>query len=89
MTRLLAVLLAFALLSFDAAAQTAAAPRQQPKIVGSNSSPTAQSEQAPVKKSKTGICHAPGTTYYSRTTNFTPFATLDDCLKSGGRLPKR
>jgi len=44
---------------------------------------------APVKKSKTGICHAPGSTYYNQTKNFTPFKTLDDCLKSGGRLPKK
>jgi hypothetical protein len=44
---------------------------------------------APVKKSKTGICHAPGSTYYSQTKNFTPYKTLDECLKSGGRLPKR
>lgn len=42
-----------------------------------------------VKKSKTGICHAPGTTYYNKTTNFTPYASTDACLKSGGRLPKR
>jgi len=42
-----------------------------------------------VKKSKTGICHAPGGSYYDRTKNFTPFKTLDECLKSGGRLPKR
>jgi hypothetical protein len=51
--------------------------------------PPAQSEQAPVKKSNTGICHAPGTTYYVQTKSFTPFRTLDECLKSGGRLPKR
>lgn len=44
---------------------------------------------APVKKSTTGICHAPGTTYYARTKNYTPYDTLDECLKSGGRLPKR
>ncbi len=44
---------------------------------------------APVKKSKSSICHAPGSTYYERTKNFTPFKTLDDCLKSGGRLPKK
>ena len=44
---------------------------------------------APVKKSKTGICHAPGTTYYSQTKSFTPYKTLEECLKSGGRLPKR
>jgi len=42
-----------------------------------------------VKKSSTGICHAPGTTYYSRTKNFTPYSSLDECLESGGRLPKR
>ena len=42
-----------------------------------------------VKKSTTGICHAPGSTYYNKTKHFTPFKTLDECLKSGGRLPKR
>ncbi|SHG34634.1 Protein of unknown function [Marinomonas polaris DSM 16579] len=41
-----------------------------------------------VKKSKSAICHAPGTQYYSRTKNFTPYDTLDQCLASGGRLPK-
>ena len=49
----------------------------------------AQAIAEPVKKSTTGICHAPGTTYYAQTKNFTPYKTLDDCLKSGGRLPKR
>ena len=49
----------------------------------------AQTPPAPVKKSTTGICHAPGTTYYDQTKNFTPFKTLEECLKSGGRLPKR
>ena len=34
--------------------------------IGNNSSGSV------VKKSKTGICHAPGTTYYNKTTNFTP-----------------
>jgi len=43
----------------------------------------------PVKLSKSGICHAPNTTYYSQTKNFTPFKTLDECLKAGGRLPKK
>ena len=42
-----------------------------------------------VKKSKSGICHAPSSPHYERTKNFTPFKTLDECLKSGGRLPKR
>jgi hypothetical protein len=42
-----------------------------------------------VKMSNTGICHAPNTTYYEQTKNFTPYKTLDDCLKAGGRVPKK
>ena len=41
-----------------------------------------------VKKSTTGICHAKGTTYYARTTNYKAYASISDCLASGGRLPK-
>jgi len=41
-----------------------------------------------VKKSKSNICHTPGSTYYSRTKKYTPYKTLEDCLKSGGRRPK-
>lgn len=44
--------------------------------------------QESIKKSKSAICHAPGTEYYSRTKNFTSYDTLDQCLASGGRLPK-
>lgn len=61
---------------------------QSPKDTSASAQQTATSA-LPVKKSKTGICHAPGSTYYSRTKHFTPFKTLDDCLKSGGRLPKK
>jgi hypothetical protein len=49
----------------------------------------AHAGEAPVKKSTTGICHTSGSTYYAQTKSFTPFKTLDECLKSGGRLPKR
>lgn len=42
-----------------------------------------------VKKSKTGICHQPGSHYYIQTKHYTPYKTLDECLRSGGRLPKR
>lgn len=42
-----------------------------------------------VKKSKTDICHQKGSTYYNQTTNYEAFNSLDDCLASGGRLPKR
>ena len=50
--------------------------------------PTQKSSE-PVKKSSSGICHAPDSSYYSRTKKFTPYQTLDECLKSGGRLPKK
>jgi hypothetical protein len=43
----------------------------------------------PVKKSSTGICHAQGSSYYAQTKKFEAFKTMDDCLKSGGRLPKK
>lgn len=38
------------------------------------------------KLSRNNICHAAGTSGYSQTTNFTPYATLDACL-AHGRLP--
>ncbi|MBO9484297.1 HNH endonuclease family protein [Salinisphaera sp. G21_0] len=41
-----------------------------------------------VKKSKSGICHDTSSSYYERTKNYTPFYSLNDCLSSGGRLPK-
>lgn len=42
-----------------------------------------------VKKSTSGICHEKGSTYYDRTTNYRAFSSIEDCLASGGRLPKR
>ncbi len=42
-----------------------------------------------VKKSKTGICHKAGTRYYDQTKYFESFLSIEDCIKSGGRLPKR
>jgi hypothetical protein len=41
-----------------------------------------------VKKSRSGICHAPGTAYYARTQDFTAYESIEACLDSGGRLPK-
>jgi hypothetical protein len=43
----------------------------------------------PVKMSKTKICHAPNSTYYGKTQNFTAYKTLKECLDAGGRLPKK
>jgi len=49
----------------------------------------AKSKELPVKKSRTGICRVPGSSYYSRTKHFTSFKTIDECLNSGGRLLKK
>jgi hypothetical protein len=46
-------------------------------------------QEKPVKMSNSGICHAPNTTYYEQTKNFTRYKTLDECLKAGGRMPKK
>ena len=43
----------------------------------------------PTKMSNSGICHAPNTTYYEQTKNFKPYKSLDECLKAGGRMPKK
>ncbi len=42
-----------------------------------------------VKKSDSGICHDKNSTSYERTQKFTEFKTLDECIKSGGILPKK
>ena len=41
-----------------------------------------------VKKSNSGICHTTDSPWYERTKNFTPYDTLAECLKAGGRKPK-
>ena len=41
------------------------------------------------KKSSSGICHCPGSRYYDRTKEFTPYTSIEECLDSGGRHPKR
>ena len=47
------------------------------------------SKEVIVKKSRSNICHAPGTTYYKKTKYYKSYKTLKECLKSGGRMPKR
>ncbi len=42
----------------------------------------------PVKLSKNGICHSPGSEYYDRTKEFDSYPSLAACLKAGGREPK-
>lgn len=42
----------------------------------------------PVKKSRAGICHERGTPGFEQTIHYKAFASIEACLKSGGRLPK-
>ena len=42
-----------------------------------------------VKKSDTGICHDKSSASYANTKKFTAFKTLDECVKSGGKPPKK
>ncbi len=46
-------------------------------------------DEPPVKKSKSGICHAKGTSYYAQTKNYTAFNSLEECIKASGRMPKK
>ena len=50
--------------------------------------PSKNTSSGSVKMSSTGICHAPGTQYYDKTKNFTPYDSIEACLNAGGRLPK-
>jgi len=43
----------------------------------------------PIKMSSNGICHIFGSTYYYQVRRFRPFKTLEECLKAGGRMPKK
>ena len=53
------------------------------------SAPASIANDSPVKKSKSGICHDKRSRSYKRTKNFVSFDTIEECLESGGRLPKK
>jgi len=58
-------------------------------LVFSSVSVFAQSDP-PVKMPSSGICHEKGkSSYYYQTKKFTAYKTLDECLKAGGRIPKK
>ncbi len=42
-----------------------------------------------VKKSRSAICHDSSSPFFTRVKNFTPYDSLEECLESGGRLPKK
>ena len=47
-----------------------------------------QNDNPNVKKSTSNICHEKGSQYYKQTKKYESFSSIEDCLESGGRLPK-
>lgn len=74
------------------AAAPAAAPAATttPAKPATAAAPAAKAADAApaVKKSNNDICHDESSPGYKATKNFKPFATMDECIKSGGRAPK-
>jgi len=65
------------------AAPAAAAPAAAP-------APTAPAADPAVKKATaSGICHDKTSPSFKQTKNFTPFNSMDECLKSGGKPLKK
>jgi len=76
------------------AAAAPAAPAAKPASPAAAAAPaaapaakTAAADPA-VKKSNNDICHDKTSSGYASTKNFKPFATMEECIKSGGRAPK-
>jgi endonuclease YncB( thermonuclease family) len=66
----------------------ASSPTSSPVTASTNDSTSQPMMDGVVKKSSSGICHAPDSAYYEKTTNFASFKSIDECLASGGRLPR-
>ncbi len=47
----------------------------------------AVADAASVKQSSSGICHVPGSSFYSRVKKYTAYPNLQACIRAGGRLP--
>ncbi len=69
------------------AAKPASAPAATAKPAAVAAAPAAAEPE--VKKSKANICHDKTSPGYKQTKNFTAYATMDECVKSGGRAPKK
>lgn len=81
------------------AASTAAAPAKAASATPTPAAAAAAATTKPasgtpaaepeVKKSSSGVCHDKTSKSYKSTKNFTGYKTVDECLKSGGRAPKK
>jgi len=75
--------------SFVLSAQAADAKKETPASAPAAAAPAAAPAAADpvVKKSDSGICHDKSSPSYSNTKKFTPFNSMDECVKSGGKPP--
>ncbi len=48
-----------------------------------------QDEGVTEKLSTSGICHDASSRHYERVKNFKPYESMQECLNSGGRTPKK
>ena len=71
--------------SFVLSAQAADAKKEAPASAPAAAAPAAADPV--VKKSDSGICHDKSSPSYSNTKKFTPFNSMDECVKSGGKPP--
>ena len=71
-----------------AAAPAAAAPAPAAAPAAATAAAPAAAADPAVKKSKNNICHDKTSSGYNQTKNFTAFATMAECVKSGGQPPK-
>jgi len=62
-------------------------PITEPTLPEEGESPVIDTENPPVKKSSSNICHEQGSRFYPLTKKFEPFGSLEECINSGGRLP--
>lgn len=74
--------------SADSTAVTSSQPTPTANQPAATTTP-ASTDGPQVKKSTSGICHEKGVSqYYNQTKNYTTYDSTEECLASGGRLPK-
>jgi hypothetical protein len=74
-----------------AAPAAASAPSAAPASTAAAPAPAAAPSADPAVKKATasGICHDKTSPSYKQTKNFTPFNSMEECLKSGGKPLKK
>ncbi len=72
-----------------AAATPAAAPAPTAPAAAAAAAAAPAADPAVKKATASGICHDKTSPSFKQTKNFTPFNSMDECLKSGGKPLKK